>query len=459
MTIYIARRLLLFILLLFLFIRPERNAAASLADENDANAATQALALVNQWRIAEGLSPLKNNKTLEAMAIAQAIYIKPKVASISDDDEAAFHLDGQGHTPAQRAVLAPYNWPTYGKARSAQTLIGENAAVNSPAGALSFWQSSPVHTRAALNPIYREVGVAAVAHPFGYVFIMDFGARPNVLTALASPLDNTLYLTNENSAYAALRADAMRFRLFNADGSPLTDTLPWQPTYALPKGLSSTIFVLYTNSAFQSLVAVNLVNDLVTLPTSQAIVSAITPTVSPTPTRYSPTATEFVPTVRPVVSTTSTATQALPTLTATSSSSATVPTPTGSADLLLTYNSRSMFILNTSTKPLNLTGLSIGGSGSRVAIETFTATATFPVSAFPAGHCLQIELIGATDKAPSSCRYVRSVINVSLPKVFWIQGSFTVMQNEVVIATCQATASECRVVLSKGSSAQENSGG
>ncbi len=428
-----------------------RDNTASQSDQNNAETANKVLVLVNQWRLEQGVPLLKVNKTLEQMAIAQAQYIKPLIAGFDENDEAAYHRDGQGHTPPQRAVVPPYNWPQYGRNRSAQIEIGENAAVGALAGAIAFWKSSSIHAKAALNPVYREVGVAAIPHPYGYVFIMDFGARPNIFTALISADGGTLYLTNERSTYSSLRADATQIRIFSADGTPLTDTMPYQSTFTVPQAaVGSNMFVLYTNGNFQMFVPVNVNSDLAALSIGQkvAAVSTSIPSSTPHPTLALPTATQ-IPTSTPTLeSTGETVVVDQPTPTKIAATSAPLSTvQSGTADLTITYNNRSLFILNSSTKPVNLTGFSIGGSGSRVAIETFAATSSFPVSAFPVGHCLQIELVGGTDPAPSACRFVRSIVNVSSPKAFWTQGTFTVTQKGIALATCEATTGRCTVAI------------
>lgn len=433
-----ARGGVLFLCCAFLIGTFAAHPAVSLAQQNDSNAAAQALALVNQWRLDQGLWPLKVNKALQTMAVAQAAYIAPKIASIPDDNEAAFHLDAQGHTPPERAIGAPYNWPLYGKARSAQIEVGENAAVGSVQFAVNFWKGSPIHAKAALNATYREVGVGAVPHGGGYVFIMDFGARPGILTALANSSGDGLYLTNERSNYSTLKPDATQFRVFSADGTPLSVTLPWQPTVSLPSGSTGTeVYVLYTNGDFQAVAPVNLTDDLAVLPSGQRVVSAMTLVVSP------------AASVTPRPTTSAPATVSPPSVT---------PTPAGTTrasniglqsskpDLILTYNSRSLVLFNNAPNAVNLTGISMGSDSNRITIEAFTAVSQFSISAFPVGSCLQIQLSGTSDSAPSSCRFIRSLINVSTTRLFWT-GTFTVTQGNVILATCDAGAGRCEVLF------------
>src|SRR5688500_3878697 len=76
-------------------------------------ASLEVVGLLNAWRIEQGLWPLKINPTLEALALLQAQY----VVSLREAPEGAdIHLDGKGQGPAQRALLQPYEWPSYGRA-------------------------------------------------------------------------------------------------------------------------------------------------------------------------------------------------------------------------------------------------------------------------------------------------------------------------------------------------------
>ena len=165
--------------------------------QNDAAAAREMLALVNEWRMQETLWPLQTNPTLEAMAIAQASYILPRLADLPDHDESAFHMDANGQNPRERAANSPYNWPSYGQLQ--QMEVGENAGVGGYKFVMNFWKTSDIHRRAALSNVYREVGVAAFPYNGSYFYLMDFGARPGVLTALLDSSGNTVYLSNENS--------------------------------------------------------------------------------------------------------------------------------------------------------------------------------------------------------------------------------------------------------------------
>ena len=190
------------------------------AQEQTPELALEIVANINDWRIDEGVWPLKTNPTLEAMALDQATYI----ASLSDLPN-DLHEGRRGLHPQERALVEPFNWPHY--ELEAQIAIGENAGIGSVRSAMNFWRGSSLHTRTALNPAYREIGVAAVPRGRDHVFIVVFGSRPNVLPALADPREpGTIFLSNEEFVYASF-FDSIQtvseIRLFDADGRPLTD--------------------------------------------------------------------------------------------------------------------------------------------------------------------------------------------------------------------------------------------
>src|SRR5690349_16778159 len=228
--------------------------------DNDASAAQQILALVNEWRMQEGLWPLKPNATLEAMALTQATYILPKIASIPDEDESQYHMDANGQNPRQRAANPPYSWPSYGQLQ--QMEVGENAGVGGYKFVMNFWHTSDIHRRAALSNVYREVGVAALPYNGSYFFLMDFGARPGVLTTLTDASGSTLYLSDERSKYTGIAPGGMQVRVFDSNGRALTGTQPWTPTISFQERLSGNLFVLYSNSTYQALSPVSLGQDV-----------------------------------------------------------------------------------------------------------------------------------------------------------------------------------------------------
>ena len=406
---------------------------------NNALAADQVLALVNEWRIQEGLWPLKPNPMLAAMALAQASYLVGRIDAIPAEREELFHLDADGRKPAERAAAAPYQWPKTGLS----VLVGENAAVGSPSFAMRFWKNSSIHKRAALSNRYREAGVAAVPYKTGFIFIMNFGARPDVLPALVDTAGDSIYLSNDCFCAVKAQAQPTFIRLFNSEGVPLTESKPWQPTLGVPTGLrDATLFVLFSNGNNQVITRVQIGTDTVRLPANSVVdgEGATLTSVAAVPLALQPTATPlgatYTPTLTPTPGPTST-----PTLT---------PTTAASASLLLLYNSRALIIYNSSLKLINLDGLSIGNESSRIAMSAWAVVSSFPVGAFPSSHCLQADA-GVTESAPANnCRFIRSLISVSPLRAFWLKGSFTVVRDGVTLATCAADPGRCVIALPDG---------
>ncbi len=399
-------------------------------------AAGQVLALVNEWRIQEGLWPLKPNPTLAAMALSQASYLVGRIDAIPAEREELFHLDAEGRKPAERAAAAPYNWPKTGLS----VVIGENAAFGSPSFAMRFWKNSSIHKRAALNNHYREAGVAAVPYKTGFIFIMNFGARPEVLPALADAAGDSLYLSNDCFCAVKSQPQPTFIRLFDSEGAPLTESKPWQPTLAIPSGLAdSTLYVLFSNGSNQVLTRVRIGMDVALLPENTVLAGegATLTSIAVVPLALQPTATPLGATYTPTLTSTPGFTPT-PTLT---------PTTAASADLLLLYNNRALIIYNSSLKLINLDGLSIGNESSRIAMSAWAAVSSFPVGAFPSSHCLQADAGGTETVPANSCRFVRSLIKVSPLRAFWLKGSFTVMREGITLATCAADAGRCAVTL------------
>ncbi|MEO8612141.1 MAG: CAP domain-containing protein [Chloroflexota bacterium] len=401
------------------------------AQQNDANAAQQILALVNEWRMQEGLWPLKPNATLEAMVLAQATYVLPKIASIPDEDESQYHTDASGQNPRQRAANPPYNWPSYGQLQ--QMEVGENAGVGSYKSVMNFWKTSDIHRRAALSTVYREVGVAALPYNGNYFFLMDFGARPGVLTTLTDVSGSTLYLSDERSKYTGIAPGGMQVRVFDANGRALTGTQPWTPTISFQERLSGNLFVLYSNSTYQALSPVSLGQDAAVLPGNTTVVAAPTsvPALVALPTNVPPTAAPAgIATHTPSVAAVSTATSP----------------GTVNPDLLVLYSEHGLVLYNNTSGSINLSSISVGVD-NRISVERWQSVANFSITAFPAGSCLMVSVANSSAAIPTNCKFVRSQVEVSASRVFWTTTNFTVNQGDTVLATCLGGAGHCEVDL------------
>lgn len=415
---------------------------AQAQEQNNEELALQIVAQINDWRISEGVAPLKPNPTLDAMALDQASYVV-SLDKLPDD----FHAGRTGLHPQQRALADPFDWPHYQLA--AQIAIGENAALGSVNSAMTFWHNSDIHRRTALNPAYREIGVAALPYGRQTFFIVDFGSRPNVLPALADPTsDRTIYLTNEQFQYAKFYNSihtVTDIQLFDSAGRPLSDKpVAWADKITVPADAGDTVYILSSDGEHEVLSAVNFATDRVILPgfmpTPEAPPATSTPTATPT---LRPTAT------RAVVGPTQTPTQIVPTSTPqpTATPTATEP-PVDMPEIRILYTRDTLDVVNISGGVSDWTGLELVGAIT-FPFSQFTRVTDFPLNALPANHCLQIRDVTLSGNVvvPSGCRWVRSLITVLPDRIFWTKAPFDVRRNGVTLATCQPNADVCDVNL------------
>lgn len=373
-----------------------------------ARLAEETIAAINAWRMQQGRWPLRPNATLQELALFQAQY----VASLpSVPDGVAVHVGRRGEGPKERALWSPFDWPTYG--RPDRIALEEIAfAGRSLDGAMNFWQHSTPHTAASLNEAYREIGVAVLPHRMGYVFVAVLAGRPGVLPVLVNPQTKQLYLTNERywgaNTGGAIQ-EASRVRLLDGRGRPFGGWLPWQPVLPLPETSDDVIFVEYTDGTTQTITTVSLTGDVARLPGLLATPTPVPPTATVTP----------------------------------------GPSPTPSPSVLLIYDARSLWLINISSRALNLGGVELVGNGARVSAMRWDAPGmVVSIYNFPAGDCLSLTLPGVGEPArPSICRARQGWSTVKAGEDFWARGDFEVYLNGRSVAMCMAAAGSCAFPL------------
>lgn len=412
--------------------------------QQNPTAAQEIVAIINGWRIGQELWPLRNNPVLERMALDQASYIL-SLPSIPQGGD--IHNGASGEGPAVRALLPQYGWQSYGDPLF--TAVGEIAYVGASArNAYIYWNSSAVHHNTALNPAYREIGVAALPHRFGHFYIVVFGSRPDVLPVLADVQNKTLYLSNER--YSGARPpwirNATQIRLFDADGRAIdTNWHPWERTIPLPANTGSKLFVAYSDGA-----AGMVISEVSLLSSDQTTLPAMTSTLASTPTQM-PTA--VLNPSRTVAAPTSTAVNSPATTTVPLATVTAQPNAGTAGSIVLIYNQRSFTLLNGTSMPVNVED-----------IVFVTLTQTFPVrrwatqwlsgtlQALAGRDCLQVwswQQQTELDK-PSECRQRRSVVTISPAQMFWLTGEFQVRWHDMLIAVCPAAQQRCEVTLPSG---------
>ncbi len=415
--------------------------------------ALQVIARINEYRLSQNLTPLVPNARLEAMSRDQARYIL-SLPDIPDGD--AIHHDAQGRTPREQALRSPYNWNTYGS--DVQIVIGQNAAVGSVTYAMNFWINSSIHNRAMLNAVYREIGVWAEPYQAGYLFMVTFGARPNELPVVVDPTANLLYLTNEN--YARGTGDWLRqartIRLLDEAGQPLTDTMPWRSTLAIPAHTGDHVSVVFDDGTRQLTRDVDLQHDLVILPATLALFEgttvALASTATPTPAPSATPVFTTVPSPTPPPSVTPAFTSVPSPTPLPAQATATPPataTPASLPDVLILYDSRSLTIYNGTDVRLDLSTLALSGGGKTLPATRWTKVSPVALDKYPPHGCMQIwSWFEASDPPTQSvCSYLLSYLTVAPADLFWLNNEFKVYQGSTLLATCPAGTGTCEVRL------------
>lgn len=124
---------------------------------------------------------------------------------------------------------------------------------------------------------------------------------------------------------------------------------------------------------------------------------------------------------------------------------------TAETAVLLRYDETSLVLLNRSSQPVDVSGLTfvqIRPNGSTLEFETARwSGGNRPTTALPAGECFQVQRndIAQLDK-PDFCD-LQSWSRVSFPRWFWrsddTAATFEVRRGDTVLATCAVSAGEC----------------
>lgn len=393
--------------------------------QRDAYAELTMHARLNEWRLSEDLAPLRRNGTLDSLAYLQAVYVSTQRPY---PDGLAIHRGRLGEGVKERARWDSYSWPTYGMA--VQIAVEEIAAIRTLDSAINFWKSSSVHRRAATNPTYREVGIAALPLSLNrYIYVVVLGARPGVLPALHDPTTGMLRMTRESYPYGSLHPslkNPTEYRLFDGGGQPMLDGAwqAWDEAVPVPDGASGKLYVLLTDGTYEALSEVDLRDDVAWIPT-------LVPTTTPTP----------LPTLTLTPSRTPT-----PRITATPTITPT-PTPIPGPELLLIYDDEAITLINVERFDVDMTGLEMVGVDDTLPIWYWPDIRFYD---FDPGSCIQAysAAVSQPPSRPRECRLMRAQRGRLLPaQRFWLEGAFEVRQGGDVIAECEPDAGRCVVDL------------
>jgi hypothetical protein len=197
--------------------------------------------LINQARIATGLGPLAITPELSTAAenhardMVQNGYME--------------HTARDGSTPQQRAARVGYNAPS----NSAWMVLEVISARQTPEAAANWLLSDALHRGVLLRKYWREMGAAYVqGGPYGQMWVVEFGCRPNVLPVLAEPNGSggtTVRLSNEECTPTG-SGDAMgKATEVMVSDKPDFSGAAWEP-FVTTKVISggSNVFVRYRDS-------------------------------------------------------------------------------------------------------------------------------------------------------------------------------------------------------------------
>jgi uncharacterized protein YkwD len=207
------------------------------AGAQEENPALEFYARVNQARLDNGLPPYGWSDLLAAAA--------QRHASDLAAHRLASHTGSDGSTPRQRIAEAGY--AAWGNG----AVVGENfwTGYGSVQDALDWFLGDPPHRENILSSRYREIGIGVATDSEGQVYyVLDFGARPNVLPVFindgaptAESPQVAIRLTNED-AYpqgegSAYMGRAVEVRLSNTPDFSGASWQSWEPL--LPWTLSA----------------------------------------------------------------------------------------------------------------------------------------------------------------------------------------------------------------------------
>ncbi len=208
--------------------------------------------LINQARIAQGLSPLATTPELNASAKAHA----------ADMVQFGYmeHEGRDGSTPQTRARQAGYIAP----ASSAWLVLEVISARQTPEAAANWLLSDRLHRGVLLRNYWREMGAAFVeGGPYGQMWVVEFGCRPNVLPVVAEPNSSggvTVRLTNEDCTPTGSGTEVIgRATEVMVSDKPDFDGATWEPfvTSKVLNGGGGNVFVKYRDAKGRETTASN----------------------------------------------------------------------------------------------------------------------------------------------------------------------------------------------------------
>lgn len=131
--------------------------------------------------------------------------------------------------------------------------------------------------------------------------------------------------------------------------------------------------------------------------------------------------------------------------------------PAAPPNVRMIYDGTSVTLVNVSSAPISLDAVSFesvaeGGTPVRTfSADSWSRFAISPITALPAGSCLQVIRSGTTRTRPAACDSVQGWIAPSKQQYFWIGGedssAFRIVQGDSIVYTCQIADGQCEFYL------------
>lgn len=189
---------------------------------------TEVIRLTNEKRVAAGLSPLSENGTLSAAALAKGNDMLAKGYWA--------HFAPDGTSP----------WKFFNDFGYKYRYAGENLArdFSNPSSAVDAWMASPTHRENILNGNYKEIGIGVVEGSLGgadtTIIVQFFGSRSNAEPSIPIARAQTI-------ATASPKASAVTLAVANIPTATPAPTYTPTPT-PVPTALTTTYLVSPFNS-------------------------------------------------------------------------------------------------------------------------------------------------------------------------------------------------------------------
>lgn len=254
------------------------SSARSLAQSPDAIA--DLAARINRERISRGMIPYALSASLNAAAQAHANDIA--LTGVNS------HTGSDGSDVRVRVARAGYGSYSWGRR------VGENwARYPDATTAMQMWMNSTPHTKNILHAVYREFGIGIAPGKNGAtIYVVDFGAQPNVLPVFIQPDGRdissgrvSLALNNENYAASGDGANtiglATQVEISNSPDFANAQWQPYAPQFAWTlSGNSKTVYVKFRDARGHTTTS----SDTLGPSVGGAIIPTFTPTLKPTAT-------------------------------------------------------------------------------------------------------------------------------------------------------------------------------